>query len=191
MSWVLSVVSPGSGTPTGTVNVSDGHGNTCSATAPANTCTITASTVAGPLTLTVTYLGDSDFYGSTGSGTHTISFNFLGLFDPYAPPPRGYKVKSAVPLIWQYADVNGTVVNSSNANPAVQIYVAGACGGADTGDILDIQASGNSGYQYDPTTNTWQFNWKTTGMSAGCYNIYIKSTLTGQINGPFPIQLVR
>lgn len=191
VSWVLSVVSPGSGTPTGTVNVSDGHGNTCSATAPANTCTITTSTVAGPLTLTVTYLGDSDFNGTTGSGTHTISFNFLGLFDPYAPPPRGYKVKSAVPLIWQYADVNGVVVNSSNANPVVQIYVAGACGGTDTGDILDIQASGNSGYQYDSTTNTWQFNWKTTGMSAGCYNIYIKSTLTGQINGPFPIQLVR
>ncbi|HET9177623.1 MAG TPA: Ig-like domain repeat protein [Terriglobia bacterium] len=193
----VAVVSPGSGTPTGNVQfyidgVAFGSSVALSGGSAASGSTTTLT--AGPHNITAVYSGDDDFFGSNNNSSplvENVNYNFLGLFDPYAPPPRGYKVKSAVPLVWQYADINGTVVNSSNANPAVQIYVAGACGGTDTGDILNIQASGNSGYQYDSTTNTWQFNWKTTGMNPGCYNVYIHSNLTGQTSQAFPIQLVR
>ena len=46
--------------------------------------------------------------------------------------------------------------------------------GADSADVIAVTASGNSGYQYDPTTKMWQLNWKTSGLSGGkCYDIYI------------------
>ena len=49
-----------------------------------------------------------------------------------------------------------------------------------------MTASGNSGYQYDPTTKTSQLNWKTTGLSGGkCYHIYI-SLGAGRATSAFP-----
>jgi Bacterial Ig-like domain (group 3)/Galactose oxidase, central domain len=190
---------PGSGTPTGNVQFYiDGvaFGSPVTLSIGSATSGSTTTLTAGPHNITAAYGGDSDYLASDNTASpfvENVNYNFLGLFDPYAPPGvRGYKVNSAIPLKWQYADINNTVVNSSNANPVVQIYPAAGCGDTSTGTILDIVASGNSGYQYDTTTNTWQFNWKTGGsIGAGCYVIYIKSNLTGQTNGPFPIQLVR
>jgi hypothetical protein len=54
-----------------------------------------------------------------------------------------------------------------------------------------LDDAGNSGYQYDSTTNTWQFNWKTTGLTPGTYNIYIINGASGQRDGSFPIQLAK
>jgi len=44
---------------------------------------------------------------------------------------------------------------------------------------------------YDTTSNTWQFNWKTSNSAdpAGCYNINITSGLSAQTNRGFLIQL--
>lgn len=80
------------------------------------------------------------------------------------------------------------MVASPNAAPNVEIYAMGACGGSDS-TVIAVSDAGNSGYQYDSTTNTWQFNWKTTGLQSGCYDIYIQSGQTSQGNGGFPIQL--
>ena len=190
---------PGSGTPTGSVQFYiDGvvFGSSVALSGGSATSGSTTTLTAGQHNITAVYSGDSDYFASNNTASpyvENVTYNFSGLLDPYAPPGvRGYKVNSAIPLKWQYADVNNTVVNSSNANPVVQIYAAVGCGDTSTGDVLSIVASGNSGYQYDTTTNTWQFNWKTGGpIGAGCYVIYIKSQLTGQTNGPFPIQLVR
>lgn len=63
--------SPGSGTPTGTVTVSDGVIN-CTASVAAGSCSLTFAT-AGPRTLTATYVGDARFSGSVSSGAaHTV-----------------------------------------------------------------------------------------------------------------------
>jgi hypothetical protein len=102
---------------------------------------------------------------------------------PYAPPPKAFKIKSTIPLKWQYTNAAGSALNSVSADPQVAVvYIGGAC--IDTVDsIVTINDAGTSGYQYDTTTNTWQFNWKTTGLSAGCYVIHITSHQTGQTNG--------
>jgi Bacterial Ig-like domain (group 3)/Galactose oxidase, central domain/Immunoglobulin I-set domain len=190
---------PGSGTPTGSVQFyidGSAFGSPVALSGGSATSGSTTTLTAGPHNITAVYSGDDDFFGSNNNSSpfvENVDYNFSGLLDPYAPPGvRGYKVNSAIPLKWQYADINNTVVNSSNASPVVLIYPAAGCGDTSTGDVLAIVASGNSGYQYDTTTNTWQFNWKTGGpIGAGCYVINIKSDLTGQTNGPFPIQLVR
>lgn len=135
---------------------------------------------------------DGNFFNSNGSlsGSEAVDFGFLGFYSPYEPPSAGvaYKINSAIPLKWQYTDINNNVVNSSNPNPAVQIYIAPCATGSDATTIT-VSDAGASGYQYDPTSSTWQFNWKTTGLGSGCYNIYVISNLTGQKTGPFPIQL--
>lgn len=64
---------PATGTPTGTVTVSDGS-QTCQATLPATSCNIT-STTAGAKNLTATYNGDTDYNASPVSAplAHTVN----------------------------------------------------------------------------------------------------------------------
>jgi hypothetical protein len=191
VSWMVTVNAPGSGVPTGSVTVDDGTGAMCTAPLAAGSCTL-ASTTVGAKTLTATYSGDANFLGGAGTAAHQVNFGFAGLFDPYGPPPRSYKINSAIPLKWQYTDNSGTPVATPSAAPQVLIVGLGACGDA-TGDPIVVDDAGKSGYQYDPTLKMWQFNWKTTGLTAGCYGITIKNGQTGQLNPPpgsfFVVQL--
>ena len=68
----VSVAGPGN-TPTGTVQVSDGAGATCSVSLSggAGSCALTSG-VAGPKSLTATYSGDSQHGGSSGSIAHQV-----------------------------------------------------------------------------------------------------------------------
>ena len=63
----FTVTGPGA-TPTGSVTVSDGLGDSCTALVSAGTCDLTPMTPGSPLTLTATYAGDSNFNGSTSVG---------------------------------------------------------------------------------------------------------------------------
>ncbi|MEZ4862432.1 MAG: Ig-like domain repeat protein [Caldilineaceae bacterium] len=72
VNYNVTVNSPGTGTPTGNVTVSDGV-NSCTGTVAAGTCTIALSTV-GARTLTATYASDANFNGSTSAGVaHTVN----------------------------------------------------------------------------------------------------------------------
>jgi hypothetical protein len=153
----------------------------------------TASLVAGQHTIVANYVNADGNFVNSGSGSmiETVAYNFLGFYSPYSPPSAGvaYKINSAIPLQWQYADVNKNVVASPNANP--QVFIAGpyACGGTDTATEVLALSSGASGYQYSTLNNEWQFNWKTTGLQPGCYNIYVSTGLTSQQTVAYPIQL--
>ena len=73
VSWTLGVTAPGTGTPGGTVTVSDGTGDSCSATLPASNCTMNSLTQ-GTKTLTYTYSGDANFLGTTNNATtHVVN----------------------------------------------------------------------------------------------------------------------
>ncbi len=72
VTWTYSVVSPGSGTPTGNLTVSDGTAS-CTALLTAGTCNL-ISTTAGTKTLTASYVADGNYTGSTASSiTHTVN----------------------------------------------------------------------------------------------------------------------
>jgi hypothetical protein len=182
------------GTSTPTFNkLGDGTASVASLTL--TTCTVSGGVVsfigAGTCTLRASITAGTNYLPATGSAqSFTIDYGFAGLFSPYQPPSAGrsYKSGSAIPLIWQYTNSSGSIVPSPNAAPAVQIYGASCAGVPDTTEIT-VNDPGASGYQYDSTSNTWQFNWKTTGAPKGCYVIYIFSGLTGQTSQAFPIQL--
>jgi hypothetical protein len=172
----------------------DGSDRTTHYTSPDTThltVDIPASDLLTPGQFPITVYNSLATAGASNPITFTVSYRFLGLFEPYAPPLRQYHVNSSIPLRWQYATANGTVVPSSMADPLIEIFPAAGCGNVSTGGSLAVEAAGNSGYKYHTPSNTWQFNWKTEGsIGPGCYVIYIKSQLTGQTDGPFPIQLV-
>jgi PKD repeat protein len=65
VNYSVAAVSPGSGTPTGNVTVSDGT-YSCTGTIAAGTCSITFGTH-GARTLTATYAGDANYYGSAST----------------------------------------------------------------------------------------------------------------------------
>ena len=77
----VTVTPPGSGTPTGTLVVSDGAAN-CTITLPATSCNLTPTTI-GTKTLIATYSGDANFNGSTSPGVaHTVANGPPGPPDP-------------------------------------------------------------------------------------------------------------
>jgi hypothetical protein len=135
---------------------------------------------------------DTIDYNSPAATTVYINVNygFLGFQLPYAPPPTTFNVTRTMPLKWQYTNSSGAVVNSAAANPVLTIQGPYMCGGTDSAASITVNDAGASGYQYDPTTNTWQFNWQIKGNAPGCYNIYVNSQQSGQINGAFPISAV-
>ena len=70
--FTVAANTPGGGTPTGNVTVTDGV-NSCTGTVAAGQCTITLTTI-GARTLTATYAGDGNFNGSTSAGVpHTVN----------------------------------------------------------------------------------------------------------------------
>ena len=72
VNYAVAVTAPASGTPTGTVTVSDGT-NSCQASVAAGSCMLT-SLAAGPKSVTATYAGDANFGGSTSGGaSHTVN----------------------------------------------------------------------------------------------------------------------
>ena len=135
----------------------------------------------------------------------SVYYKFIGFQSPYYPPTvnddhcgkpdhdhnvfsNSYKVGSTIPLKWQYANASGTVQNTAASN--VQIQIARY---ADDDNVvvtlLDLGTAGSSGYQYDTKSKTWKYNWKTTGLAPGRYNVYVLNNTTGQTDGPFPIKL--
>ena len=79
----LAVTAPGAGTPTGTINVSDGT-DSCVITLPATTCNLT-STTGGAKTLTAQYGGDANFAASNATTAHTV--NVVTSFSGSTPAP--------------------------------------------------------------------------------------------------------
>jgi predicted outer membrane repeat protein len=68
VTYSVAVTGGGAGTPTGNVTVTDGAGDSCSASVAAGQCTITPLS-AGTLTLVATYAGDANFGTSASAGT--------------------------------------------------------------------------------------------------------------------------
>ena len=117
-------------------------------------------------------------------------YGFNGLMAPYAPPEeKTFKFGRTIPLKWQYTDFNSNVVDSVDAYPVVEYQFAGTGNGG--GDLELTEDPGLSGLRYNIDTKTWQFNWQTKGLKdgAGTYKIWITNIQTGQVNGPFLIEL--
>jgi len=85
VNFTVTVNSPGSGTPTGDVTVSDGV-DSCLATVAAGSCTMALNTL-GTRSLTATYPGDTNFNGSSDTENHKVEDNTTTTIIADTPDP--------------------------------------------------------------------------------------------------------
>ena len=109
----VAVTSPGSGTPTGSITVSDGVAN-CVITLPATSCNLTP-VIAGTKTLAAVYAGNADFATSTSAGvSHTVNTVVAtGSFVLVSGDPQVVHVGAAYPAALKVRVLDGS------SNPVV------------------------------------------------------------------------
>jgi hypothetical protein len=75
VAYTVAVTSPGSGTPTGTVTLSDAGGDTCAGTVASGNCFFPAGSP-GTVSITAVYAGDTNFTTSTSPAVqHTVDIS--------------------------------------------------------------------------------------------------------------------
>ncbi len=144
---VRVTVASSSGTPTGSVTVSAGVGNSCTAAVAAGGCALTF-TSAGDRTITATYAGVDGFAGSSDTEAHSVN----------APPPPPPAPSSTTTRILSDepdpSNAGGTVtvsfsVTGSGGTPSGAVTVRVNTGESCTGSVadgrcaVDIVAPGN------------------------------------------------
>lgn len=73
VNWTVAVTAPGSGIPTGAVNVTvSGGAETCNGTPAGGGCSLVLNTIGAGRVITATYVGDANFSGSSDTETHDV-----------------------------------------------------------------------------------------------------------------------
>ena len=141
VNFTTVAAAPGSGTPTGTVTVSDGT-DSCLGSVASGTCTLTPTT-SGAKTLTATYGADANFAGSTSAGTaHQV--------DPFGAVDPGNSMLTVS---------SGTITASSGASATtITVTAKDVFGNLITGAtvVLSVTGSGNSITQPGATNGSGQ-----------------------------------
>ena len=195
----VTAAPPSSSTPTGTVTVKDGAGDTCSATVSAGSCALTP-TSAGSLALTATYSGDAAFNGSSGSFAQqsVVFYLFTGFLSPLQPAGTftspsfsgTANLGSAVPLKWRLQNFSGSFISNLSSLQSLKAVFNPGCGGSPSGTLYVLYsptsgATGGSTFRYDSNNNQFIFNWDTTvvaGTGPGCYTVLL------QLNDGSPVK---
>jgi hypothetical protein len=168
----VSVVAPGAGTPTGTVDFKDGATLLGTGTVSGGTASFSTSSLsAGNHSITAVYSGDGNFNGST-SPEHVqhVHYTFIGFFQPIdnLPIVNSVKAGSVVPVKWQLKDFAGNLIGdlSTLATPNGLTSSRIACDTLDPmDDIEELVPPGSTLFRFDGTQ--FIYNWQTLKSWAG------------------------
>jgi hypothetical protein len=191
VSYTVVAASPATGGPTGTVTVSDGSGNSCSAILPVLSCSFVPA--GGSVTLTASYAGDTLFNPSSGTRVHSVllPYTFTGFLSPLSPAGTltapsnsgSGNFSKGLPLKWQIKDSAGNFLSSlTTTQNLYAAYYGAVCGtGQATGATSVLYqpttgATGGSTFRYDNSNNQFLFNWATSKLTtgAGCYEVILQ-----------------
>lgn len=131
--------------------------------------TITGGTANGVGHFTATCSGAKDGAGNIAapvSASYDVDYVFNGFFNPVSNN-KVFKLGSTVPLKWTLQNAQQGFISSFTSITAVQVAPDPSCTADGEGIPFDAGSAGNSGLQFQD--GTFQFNWKTTGLVAGCY----------------------
>ena len=148
---------------------SDGQSGLSSAAS--GSVTLPTSTV-GPKTVTTTAT-DAVGHATTASCTVNVIYAFRGFLAPVdnLPIVNTAKAGSAVPLKFSLSGNQGLGILAAGS-PTVTRYTCAA--GAPSGDLGVLATFSNSGLQYDATSDTYNYVWKTSSTMVGCYQVDVK-----------------
>ena len=137
VTWALIVLTPGAGTATGLVTVSDGV-DSCSAPVAAGGCSMTLTTL-GARTLTAAYAGDGDFSPASTTAPHAVRANTTTTISGTSPTPT--VTGQAVTISWNVAIVapgTGTPTGTVNVTDGVSSCSAAVGAGSCTIAFLSV-----------------------------------------------------
>ena len=109
-----------------------------------------------------------------------VGYEFMNVKN--LPPPAGttFKINASGTMVdfeWRFK-MGGVVVNSRDALPSVT--VVGPAGASSTTTTYTPTACGGFAFEYNATTNTWDFDWNPKKAKAGTYYVTVTSGKTGQ-----------
>jgi hypothetical protein len=177
VSFSVVANSPGGGTPGGNVTVSDGV-NSCSGSVAAGSCSITLTTL-GARTLTASYVGNSNYAGSSSAGAaHTVNkADTTTTITDDSPDPS--EIGQSVTVQFSVTSAGGTptgdVTVSDGVDACVGTVAAGSCS-----ITLNTLGARTLTATYGGDTN---FN---GSASAGATHTVNKASTTTTITGDFP-----
>jgi hypothetical protein len=125
----------------------------------------TGSLPPGSYSIAYSYVGDSNFNSASGSGTLTVGYGIVALYDQTKVHQSG----STIPIKLKITDVNG-----NNLSSAGTVVTAVGISLVSTSVYGLVEDSGNSNpdNNFRFTGDSYTYNLKTTGLTTGVYNLY-------------------
>jgi hypothetical protein len=126
---------------------------------------------------------------TTVTNTYSVAYTFLGFFTPLAaagtpsaPTVSGsFNLGKVLPLKWELDDANRTPVVDLSSLSLLQAIRNPACTGPPPSGAATLLlynptrgAAGNSTFRVSSSGTQYIFNWDTTSVSAGCYNLVVQ-----------------
>jgi hypothetical protein len=142
----------------------------CSVSRTGGTATLaTGALGVGTHLIRASYSGDATFLPSLDAVTQSVHYNFSG----FLPPPTNkavFELGSTVPIAFQLSNASGQLISRLSAVASLQIERVDAAGNP-LGSPFTPASPGHTSLTY--TDNHYSFNWQTTGLSAGYYEILL------------------
>lgn len=192
VTFAVSVTpSSGSGTPTGTVTLSDG--STTLATVPLTNgqATFASSTLSvGSHSIMAAYSGDNNFQASTGTLSESVQYEPAGaacagdvghqILQPiHSDGSSVFNQGQTIPAKFRVCDANGNSISS--ASVVTSFLLTQTIAGTVTTNVEDIVDTNNpdTAFRWDATDQQWIFNISTQSLSANSTYIYTISLNDG------------
>jgi hypothetical protein len=120
-----------------------------------------------PYPISYNYGGDGNFNPATGSGTLTVGYGILPLYDQTKVSQSG----STIPIKLEVTDSSGANISWANLTvTAVGISLVSTSVYGPASDSGNANPDGN--FRFD--NGSYIFNLKTTGLGTGIYNLYFR-----------------
>jgi hypothetical protein len=171
-------------------------GDTVTCTANPSAAPYNASPV-GPATFNL-QATDQAGNASSASVNYLVIYNFTGLQAPLLPavmmnplnpatPPQpsdsgSFTIGTTIPVAWQLHDASSNYISDLTTLTSIAAVPNPSCAGTvpGLGTILYNSTTNQAAFSYDSTDNRFVFNWNTTGLAAGCYNLVVTTNDTAQ-----------
>src|SRR5262249_43246319 len=103
---------------------------------------------------------------SASYDVHYVFSGFLTDLSGGGTDGKTFRIGSTVPVKWQLQNTQGSFIVAPTAVGTIQVAFDPSCVAGQQGLGVDANSTGNG---VNENNDRYQFNWKTTGLSAGCY----------------------
>jgi hypothetical protein len=127
----------------------------------------------GAYAVQVTATDDSDTASTRVSQSVNIYYSFSGFASPVGQG-RSFGIGRTIPLKFQLTDYSGNLITNLASSLVLSAVAVNADGSAIAGAVpFVLTPAGNSALRWDPVADQYAFDWKTTGLTAGYYDVLL------------------